>query len=137
MWKNYIKFSMMVRIKQSEGFTMKKEEKKNVIHPMVQKAFVKQFFSKVVIEEEKDYAYFGKMDVSDEHFYIPMEVMFADNFITFHWWYNLWAKDVEKFCEKMRNYIHGFAHGYFVNKYISVYEDCANEGRLTLKIDFD
>ena len=117
---------------------MKKEEKMNVIVPLVQKAFVKQFYSEVVIEEEKDYAYFGKLDVSDEHFYIPIEVMFTDNHITFHWWYNLWHKDVEKFCEKMRNYILGFAHGYFLTaSYISVEEDCPNEGNLTLRIDFD
>ena len=81
--------------------------------------------------------YFGKMEVSDEHITIPLEVMFADNFITFYWWYNVWARDVEKFCEKLRNYILGFAHGYFIGAYISVYEDCANKQKITLKIDFD
>lgn len=116
---------------------MKKEEKKKVIAPLVQKAFVKHIFTEVVIEAEKDYLYFGKMEVSDEHITIPLEVEFADNFITFYWWYSVWVRDVEKFNEKLRNYILGFAHGYFLDAYISVYEDSANKGKITLKIDID
>lgn len=116
---------------------MKKEEEKKVIDTKVQKAFVKQIFTEVFIEAEKSYVYFGQMDFSGEHFIIPLEVTFADNYLTFCWWYNVWARDVEKFSEKMKNYILGFTHGFFSDAYISLYDDCACEGKITLKVDFD
>lgn len=116
---------------------MKKEEEKKVIDPLVQKAFVKQIFTEVFIETEKDYIYFGKMDFSGENYTIPLEIMFADNFLTFCWWSNVWSRDVEKFCEKMRNYIIGFTHGFFTGAHVSVYDDLCCEGKITLIINFN
>lgn len=116
---------------------MKKEEEKNVIDATLRKAFVEQIFTEVFIEAEKNYIYFGQMDFSGENYTIPLEVTIADNFFTFCWWSNVWAGDVHKFCEKMRNYILGFTHGFFTGSHVSVYDDCACEGKLTLVINFN
>lgn len=114
---------------------MNKKKKKKVITINDKKAFVKEILYEPYLEIEKNCVYFGKMCNIDEHGTTPLEVVITDDEITFYWWH-VWSRDVEKFGEKMRNYLLGFTNGFFRDAYIHVVVGCVNNGMIRIKIDF-